>query len=163
MYQIWCYGGRRPPLLIVFSSICLVSTASYTLVFFFVFSEGSKSTNGLWMNVFVKALPILIPNSSAVSPKTIFAFLTLNTPRSAHNKIFGAKFLSFERLVLTSSQPTHYTTDKQNTPRIAQQNQLVYVAKEPLLHCHRATVIMQNSLSCLPIVEVLECKRGCFA
>ena len=33
---------------------------------------------------------------------TIFAFLTLNTPRSAHNKIFGAKFLSFEQLVLTS-------------------------------------------------------------
>ena len=32
-------------------------------MFFFVFSEGSKSTNGLWMNVFVKALPILIPNS----------------------------------------------------------------------------------------------------
>ena len=28
--------------------------------------------------------------------KTIFAFLTLNTPRSAHNKIFGAEFLSFE-------------------------------------------------------------------
>ena len=95
--------------------------------------------------------------------KTIFAFLTLNTPRSAHNKIFGAKFLSFEQLELTSLQPTHYTADKQNTPRIAQQNQLVYVAKEPLLHCHRATVIMQNSLSCLPIVEVLECKRGCFA
>ena len=33
--------------------------------------------------------------------KTIFAFLTLNTPRSAHNKIFGAKFLSFEQLELT--------------------------------------------------------------
>ena len=33
---------------------------------------------------------------------TIFAFLTLNTPRSAHNKIFGAKFLSFEQLELTS-------------------------------------------------------------
>ena len=29
---------------------------------------------------------------------TIFAFLTLNTTRSAHNKIFGAKFLSFEQL-----------------------------------------------------------------
>ena len=38
-----------------------------------------------------------IPNSSEVPPKTIFAFLMLNTPRSAHNKIFGAKFLSFER------------------------------------------------------------------
>ena len=30
--------------------------------------------------------------------KTIFAFLMLNTAHSAHNKIFGAKFLSFERL-----------------------------------------------------------------
>ena len=40
------------------------------------------------------------PNSSAVPPKTIFAFLTLNTPRSAHNKIFGAKFLSFERAAI---------------------------------------------------------------
>jgi len=29
---------------------------------------------------------------------TIFAFLMLNTPRPAHNKIFGAKFVSFERL-----------------------------------------------------------------
>ena len=40
------------------------------------------------------------PNSSAVPPMTIFAFLTLNTPRSAHNKIFGAKFLSFERAAI---------------------------------------------------------------
>ena len=30
--------------------------------------------------------------------KTIFAFLMLNTMTSAHNKILGAKFLSFERL-----------------------------------------------------------------
>ena len=30
--------------------------------------------------------------------KIIFAFLMLNTMSSAHNKIFGAKFLSFERL-----------------------------------------------------------------
>ena len=29
--------------------------------------------------------------------KTIFAFLMLNTMSSAHNKILGAKFLSFER------------------------------------------------------------------
>ena len=29
--------------------------------------------------------------------KTIFAFLMLNTMSPAHNKIFGAKFLSFER------------------------------------------------------------------
>ena len=39
--------------------------------------------------------------TSAAPPNTIFAFLTLNTPRSAHNKIFGAKFLSFEFLETT--------------------------------------------------------------
>ena len=43
---------------------------------------------------------IKIPNSSVVLPKTIFAFLMLNTMSPAHNKIFGAKFLSFERLEL---------------------------------------------------------------
>ena len=31
---------------------------------------------------------------------TIFAFLTLNTKSSAHNIIFGAKFLSFERAAI---------------------------------------------------------------
>ena len=31
---------------------------------------------------------------------TIFAFLTLNTMSSAHEEIFGAKFLSYERLRL---------------------------------------------------------------
>ena len=40
---------------------------------------------------------IKIPNPSVVPPKTIFAFLMLNTMSPAHNKIFGAKFLSFER------------------------------------------------------------------
>ena len=40
---------------------------------------------------------ILILNSDGIPSDTIFAFLMLNTPRSAHNKIFGAKFLSFER------------------------------------------------------------------
>ena len=33
-----------------------------------------------------------------VTSKTIFAFLMLNTMSPAHNKIFGTKFLSFERL-----------------------------------------------------------------
>ena len=36
-----------------------------------------------------------------VPPKTIFAFLMLNTMSPAHNKIFGAKFLSFERAAAT--------------------------------------------------------------
>ena len=43
---------------------------------------------------------IKIPNSSVVLPKTIFAFLMLNTMSPAHNKIFGAKFLSFERAAI---------------------------------------------------------------
>ena len=34
-------------------------------------------------------------------PKTIFAFLMLNTMSPAHNKIFSAKFLSFERVATT--------------------------------------------------------------
>ena len=38
---------------------------------------------------------------TAVLTKTIFAFLMLNTISPAHNKIFGAKFLSFERLETT--------------------------------------------------------------
>ena len=37
---------------------------------------------------------------SVVLPNTIFAFLMLNTMSSAHNKIFGAKFSSFERFEL---------------------------------------------------------------
>ena len=60
------------------------------------FRLGFAPISRLWIKVFVKALP----NSSAVPPKTIFAFLMLNTPRSAHNKIFGAKFLSFERAAI---------------------------------------------------------------
>ena len=45
---------------------------------------------GLRLNVF--------SNTSVVLPNTIFAFLMLNTMSPAYNKIFGAKFLSFERL-----------------------------------------------------------------
>ncbi len=44
---------------------------------------------------------LLIQNSDGMPSDTIFAFLMLNTPRPAHNKIFGAKFLSFERLDIT--------------------------------------------------------------
>ena len=49
-----------------------------------------------------------IPNSSAVPPKTIFAFLTLNTPRSAHEEIFGAKFLSFDGVVISGLHTVCY-------------------------------------------------------
>ena len=39
---------------------------------------------------------------------TIFAFLMLNTPRSAHKEIFGAKFLSFERAAITCLRTDDY-------------------------------------------------------
>ena len=58
-------------------------------------AEGSKSTSGLWSQVFVKALP-----NSYMLANTIFAFLMLNTPRSAHKEIIGAKFSSFERAAI---------------------------------------------------------------
>ena len=38
--------------------------------------------------------------ADALPSDTIFAFLTLNTMSSAHNKIFDAKFLSFERAAI---------------------------------------------------------------
>ena len=41
-------------------------------------------------------------------PNTIFAFLMLKTMSPAHNKIFGAKFLSFERLEITYSYTACY-------------------------------------------------------
>ena len=41
-----------------------------------------------------------IPNSDALPSDTIFAFLMLNTMSSAHHKIYGAKFSSFERFEL---------------------------------------------------------------
>ena len=40
--------------------------------------------------------------------QTIFAFLTLNTPRSGHKEIFGAKFLSFERAAITYLRTVNY-------------------------------------------------------
>ena len=50
----------------------------------------------------------MFSHSSVVLPNTIFAFLMLNTPRSAHNKIFGAKFLSFEHLETICSYTVCY-------------------------------------------------------
>ena len=38
--------------------------------------------------------------ADGMSSDTIFAFLMLNTPRSAHKEIIGAKFSSFERATI---------------------------------------------------------------
>ena len=61
----------------------------------------TSATNGFFFNLFIMSscLKNMYLMSSCLN--TIFAFLTLNTTRSAHNKIFGAKFLSFEQLELT--------------------------------------------------------------
>ena len=50
----------------------------------------------------------LIPNSDALPSDTIFAFLMLNTMSSAHDKIFGAKFSSFERFELMRLRTVGY-------------------------------------------------------
>ena len=39
---------------------------------------------------------------------TIFVFLMLNTMSQAHNKIFGAKFLSFEQFGITRLYTARY-------------------------------------------------------
>ena len=63
---------------------------------------------------------------------TRFASLTLNTPSSAHNKIFGAKFSSFEQFALSRSHTVHYAVRKHNTPQTKVQNKPLYIAIEPL-------------------------------
>ena len=45
---------------------------------------------------------------------TIFAFLMLNTMSPAHNKIFGAKFLSFERFEITCLYTVRYMVSERN-------------------------------------------------
>ena len=51
---------------------------------------------------------------TAVLTKTIFAFLMLNTISPAHNKIFGAKFLSFEHLETIYSYTVGYAIFRRN-------------------------------------------------
>ena len=50
----------------------------------------------------------MFSHSSVVLPNTIFASLMLNTMSQAHNKIFGAKFLSFEHLKTIHSYTVCY-------------------------------------------------------
>ena len=71
---------------------------------------------------------------------TIFAFLTLKTASSAHNKIFGAKFLSFERLrliCLYTMDYTYFGASRQSNEHIKQP---LYVVIEPLYHSNTSTI-----------------------
>ena len=74
---------------------------------------------------------------------TIFAFLTLNTPRSAHNKIFGAKFLSFEHLEITRLNTVCYAVFLTKFYEILRANKPFFAAIAPLLPSNSATFIMQ--------------------
>ena len=76
-------------------------------------------------------------------PNTIFAFLMLNTMSSAHNKIFGAKLLSFERLVTMHLYTVRYAIILMNRYEIRLANEPLFSAIEPLLHYDTATVVIQ--------------------
>ena len=119
----------------------------------------------MWIKVFVKALPntvtSLINSCLAVPLKTIFAFLMLNTMSSAHNKIFGAKFLSFERVATMFCHSVDYAAMKRNAQQMTEQNKHHWVAIEPLLHSNTATVVIQKRHYCTLIGLLLEGKRGC--
>ena len=61
----------------------------------------------------------------------------------AHNKIFGAKFLSFERLETTCSHTACYTVFLTKCYEIRLAKEPFFAAIAPLLHSNSATFIMQ--------------------
>ena len=81
----------------------------------------TKSSNSQLNNSKSQVKPRIIPNSKFKTPNsdalpsdTIFAFLTLNTMSSAHHKIFGAKFLNFERAAITYLRTVDYADRRRN-------------------------------------------------
>ena len=93
-------------------------------------------------------------------PKTIFAFLMLNTAHSAHNKIFGAKFVSFEHLETICLYTARYKIFQRKRYEIRLANEPLSSANEPRLHSHTATVVIQQSLFYTLIVALSDRKRG---
>ena len=67
----------------------------------------------------------------------------LNTVSPAHNKIFGAKFLSFERLEIMCLYTVYYTIFRAKRYEIRLANEPFLSAIEPLLHSDTATVVIQ--------------------
>ena len=102
----------------------------------------------------------LIPNSDALPSDTIFAFLMLNTMSSAHDKIFGEKFSSFERFELIRLRTVGYVIFWRNIMKSDSQKSRFFSAIEPLLHSNTVAVGTQKSLFCAPIAALSECKRG---
>ena len=63
---------------------------------------------------------------------TIFAFLMLNTMSPAHNKIFGAKFLSFEQLETIRLYTACYMVSYTKHYEISLTKEPLFPAIEPL-------------------------------
>ena len=84
----------------------------------------------------------------------------LNTMSSAHNKIFGAKLLSFERLVTMYLYTVCYAIILTNRYEIRLANEPFLSAIEPLLHFNTAIIFIQQSLFYTLIVLLSDCKRG---
>ena len=84
----------------------------------------------------------------------------LNTMSLAHNKIFGAKFLSFERLEIISLYTVCYVAFWTKHYEIRLVKEPFFSAIEPLLHSYTATVIIQQSLFYTLKVPLSDCKRG---
>ena len=84
------------------SYICINSISNkFKIKQFKIAGEAENNSPPGFAACLSKSSKFLIQNSDGSLPSyTIFAFLTLNTPRSAHEEIFGAKFSSFERLAL---------------------------------------------------------------
>ena len=84
----------------------------------------------------------------------------LNTMSSAHNKIFGAKFLSFERFELMRLYTMDYAFFLTKTYEIRLAKEPFFSAIEPLLHYDTATIVIQKSHFYTLIVALSECKSG---
>ena len=99
-------------------------------------------------------------NSDALPSDTIFAFLMLNTMSSAHDKIFGEKFSSFERFELIRLRTVGYVIFWRNIMKSDSQKSRFFSAIEPLLHSNTVAVGTQKSLFCAPIAALSSVKEA---
>ena len=67
----------------------------------------------------------------------------LNTMSSAHNKIFGAKFSSFEHLEAMRLYTVSYAVFRRGAMKSDSQMSHFCMQIAPLLHSNSATIIMQ--------------------
>ena len=84
----------------------------------------------------------------------------LNTPRSAHNKIFGAILSSFERAAIVSLYTAVYAVFACSVQWNGKHYWLYDIAKVPLLRSNTNAFAMQNKNYWSLIALVLECKSA---